>query len=298
MSIVSISTPINLDTYQKVKQLGEGTFGKTYLYVKGSSKLAVKEIHAVKGVFPTTYRNLDNFDMIRNEIKVLKKLHSSCASKNVLCFKQAEQMNEKVTIITEYINGKDLDTLFYEKPPTLPFNKSIEILFDWIYQLYNAVSYIHSLKIIHNDIHGGNVMVDSKGILKLIDFGLAEVVKNKSNGDILFFVDYQQMASVFYDEIDGIIPPLRHLSLFIDYNTGSLSAKEEEILQIFREIIFRFHEIINLNPVELSPNYLLSFCKKKFKEIIEYIEIIKEIKLTGYFAFFKEASVFPGRKVK
>ena len=50
-------------------------------------------------------------------------------------------------------------------------------------ELFLAVSHLHAQDIIHRDIKPQNIMVDKHDRLRLIDFGLAEVIE-KSKKDV------------------------------------------------------------------------------------------------------------------
>jgi serum/glucocorticoid-regulated kinase 2 len=46
-------------------------------------------------------------------------------------------------------------------------------------QIALAIGELHSKEIMHRDLKLENILVDSRGYLKIIDYGLAKVLKNE-----------------------------------------------------------------------------------------------------------------------
>jgi len=49
---------------------------------------------------------------------------------------------------------------------------------NWMIQIFMAVQYIHSLKIIHRDIKASNIFLSTMNIVKLGDFGISRALEN------------------------------------------------------------------------------------------------------------------------
>jgi len=86
---------------------------------------------------------------------------------------------DRAYVIMEHINGSDLEMLL-SKTRELPVDKVIE----WSIELCDVLDYLHSHKpnpIIFRDLKPANIMIDSFGKVRLIDFGIAKVfIDNKT----------------------------------------------------------------------------------------------------------------------
>ncbi|GFQ01959.1 phosphoenolpyruvate carboxylase kinase 2 [Phtheirospermum japonicum] len=149
--------------YQLCEELGRGRFGvvhRCYSAADGES-FACKSIykHSLSSD-PTDRRCLET------EPKILHLL-SGCPS--ILRLHDAYEDDDCVHIVTDLCDGGDL---FDRLSSGARFSESDAAAV--LTQLMAAVAYCHRLGVAHRDIKPDNILFDSRGRLKLADFGSAE----------------------------------------------------------------------------------------------------------------------------
>ncbi len=148
-----------LDLYIKEEKLGEGTYGVVY---KCKNK-ETGELVALKKV------RLENEDegipstSIR-EISILKQMHH----RNIVNLIDLIHGEKRLYLVFEYLNHDLKKFLNLNGEPLKP-----ELVKSYLYQLLLAIKYCHSRRILHRDLKPQNLLLDTNGIIKVADFGLA-----------------------------------------------------------------------------------------------------------------------------
>lgn len=52
----------------------------------------------------------------------------------------------------------------------------LDVLQSYLYQILQAILFCHQRRVIHRDLKPQNLLIDSRGIIKLADFGLARAL--------------------------------------------------------------------------------------------------------------------------
>ncbi|MBM3155174.1 MAG: serine/threonine protein kinase [Chloroflexi bacterium] len=109
---------------------------------------------------------MDNvyLDKLMLEARYLKKLKHPGIVKYLDDFYYRGEFH----LVIEYLHGETL----LAASPRSPFVEQQVIV--WASQLLDALSYTHAAGVIHRDVNPKNIMVNSDGMVKLIDFGTAK----------------------------------------------------------------------------------------------------------------------------
>ncbi|KAF9104194.1 kinase subunit of RNA polymerase II carboxy-terminal domain kinase I [Mortierella sp. AM989] len=157
------------DLYERVGQVGEGTYGKVY---KARNK-QTGEYVALKRIRMETEK--DGFPITAmREIKLLQSLNH----RHVISLKELMVSKGAVYMVFEYM---DHDLTGILAHPQLKFRpEHVKCLMK---QLLEGLGFLHHKGVLHRDIKGSNLLVNNQGELKLADFGLARLFQKKTKRD-------------------------------------------------------------------------------------------------------------------
>jgi Protein kinase domain len=147
--------------------VGQGGFGKVRT---GTDELLERKV-AVKTLDPAwAAASPEDKSRFRREAKTLAQLsHPSIPAIYDVDFGEGDQVNEKLEIICQFIEGETLRHIL-ETEDTVPLS-SCRIWFD---QLASALEHAHEKNIIHRDIKPENIIVSpDRKHCYIVDFGIA-----------------------------------------------------------------------------------------------------------------------------
>ncbi|XP_061352814.1 mitogen-activated protein kinase kinase kinase 5-like [Gastrolobium bilobum] len=145
--------------WQKGELIGRGTFGSVYVATnrETGALCAMKEVKL--------YTNDPNMKQIVQEIHVLSRLKHT----NIVQYYGSESVEDRFYIYLEYVHPGSINKYVHKRCGTL----TESVIRNFTRHILSGLAYLHSKKIIHRDIKGANLLVDSAGVVKLANFGMA-----------------------------------------------------------------------------------------------------------------------------
>ncbi|XP_037106432.1 serine/threonine-protein kinase Nek1 isoform X2 [Syngnathus acus] len=155
-----------MDKYDKVKKIGEGSFGKAVLVKakKDGHQYVIKEV-SISGMSDRERQES------RKEVAVLANM----SHPNIVQYKESFEEGGCLYIVMDYCEGGDL---FKKINSQRGVHFPEEQILDWFVQICLALKHIHDRKILHRDIKSQNIFLTKDGTVQLGDFGIARVLNS------------------------------------------------------------------------------------------------------------------------
>ncbi|MCC6810414.1 MAG: protein kinase [Deltaproteobacteria bacterium] len=154
----------SLGKYELIEEVGQGGMSVVY---RGRDTVLGREV-AIKVMHPFMAQKSDAKQRFYREAMAVAKL----SHPNILeIYDYSGETAEQAYIVMEFIRGETLSSFASRVNLTLP-----ELGFLVIRALALALAHAHEQGIIHRDLKPENVMIRRDGQLKLMDFGIAQMI--------------------------------------------------------------------------------------------------------------------------
>jgi serine/threonine protein kinase len=147
--------------YEVLAPLGKGGMGMVYK----ARDHKLEETLAVKVLRPEIARDKEMERRFKSEIRLARRVRH----RNVCAIHEYGEDGSLRYIAMEYIEGVDLRRVLTDQG-ALP----LEQAFEYCIRTADGLQAIHEAGIIHRDLKTANLMVDARGVLRLMDFGIAK----------------------------------------------------------------------------------------------------------------------------
>ncbi|HXU72135.1 MAG TPA: serine/threonine-protein kinase [Polyangia bacterium] len=153
-----------LSRYRLLQEVGQGGMAVVY---KATDTTLNREV-AVKVLHPHLAGQQESRARLQREAHAVAKLRHE----NILeIFDYSGPDSAESYIVTEFIHGRTLKNFLVDSP--LPCPEVAEMIAS---EVARALEHAHQFGVIHRDVKPENVMIRDDGLIKLTDFGIAQIV--------------------------------------------------------------------------------------------------------------------------
>ncbi len=165
----SVQRESGLEEYCLIKQIGRGGMGVVYRawHMLLEREVAIKVISADRAEDTTVRKSF------RKEAMVMSGLNHPHIAR---VYGAGENEEDQLYLIMELVHGITLSEAIRKRLLSTDEKNRV------ILQVCSALEYLHENGVVHGDIKPSNIMIDSEGNAKVIDFGLCGLLVNQSKG--------------------------------------------------------------------------------------------------------------------
>jgi len=147
-----------IGAYKILSLIGKGGMGEVFKV----EHTLTKRIEAIKTLSADHSQEAERF---LREVQI----HASLSHPNIASVHNAFWAGEDLVMAMEFVEGQSLRKIL--ERGRIPLATAI----DYVCQALSALAYAHAHHVTHRDITPGNMLVTSRGAIKLTDFGLAKL---------------------------------------------------------------------------------------------------------------------------
>lgn len=167
---------IKFGKYTLIAKIGDGGMAEVYR-AKVTSQSGFEKVVALKKIHTSLSTNDRFVKNFINEARLCGQLHHH----NVVEVYEFDKIDDTFYLAMEFIDGMNLEEalrLQRKRDTIFPSN----VILSMMLQVLEGLNYAHNaksmdgkpLKVIHRDLKPSNILIDSNGVVKIVDFGVAK----------------------------------------------------------------------------------------------------------------------------
>jgi serine/threonine protein kinase len=157
--------------YRVLGLLGRGGMGEVYR----ATDLKLNQSVALKFLPEATSRNRQLLERFHGEVRIARQV----SHPNVCRVYDLGEIDGSPYISMEYVDGEDLGSLL-RRIGRLPGDKAVEIA----RKLCAGLGAAHARGVLHRDLKPANIMIDGRGQVLIMDFGLAALADQVEGAEV------------------------------------------------------------------------------------------------------------------
>jgi serine/threonine protein kinase len=148
--------------YVVLDKIGTGGMGRVY---KAEHRRMARRV-AIKLLAEGAMSSPETIQRFEQEVRTSARLDHP----NVVAAHDAGEHRGLHYLVMQYVDGRDLKSVVRERG-RMPLDQAVS----YIYQAACGLEHAHAEGVTHRDIKPGNLMVDKRGVVKVLDMGLARI---------------------------------------------------------------------------------------------------------------------------
>jgi predicted Ser/Thr protein kinase len=174
--------------YEVMEELGRGGMGQVYRVLDTE----INEEIALKLLRPEITAHPQSVERFRNELKLARRI----SHPNVCRVYHIGDYDGAYYITMEFVPGEDLMSLISRSGPSTPAH-----MLSVTKQLCEGLAEAHRLGVIHRDLKPQNIMLDPRGRVHIMDFGIARHLESTGMTETGMIVGTPECMSP--EQVDG-----------------------------------------------------------------------------------------------
>jgi serine/threonine-protein kinase len=225
--------------YEILDKLGEGAMGVVYR----ARDPALNRVVALKMLSAELGGEEELHQRFQREAEAIGRLSHPC----IVTVYDLGQAEGQLYMAMELLEGDDLRKLM-ERKVEIPLADRVRIML----QIAEGLAYAHSRDVVHRDVKPANIIVTSKGRIKILDFGLARVASQSNitrRGVILGTPDYMSPEQAMGRSVTHRSDQFAAGAVFYEFLTGGKPFRGKTLHSVLYQILSEEPEsILSLNP--------------------------------------------------